>query len=90
VIGIILMTRIIVLLVEIGSLGFFFLRTSFVPSLGHSIILGYNQVLRIEEEGLEVKFLGIISDSRCPKGAVCYWPGEVVALVKVSKESTKS
>jgi hypothetical protein len=52
--------------------------------------LGYNQVLRIEEEGLEVKFLGIISDSRCPKGAVCYWPGEVVALVKVSKESTKS
>jgi len=79
------MTGIIVLLVEIGSLGFF-LRTSFVPSLGHPIILGYNQVLRIEEEGLEVKFLGIISDSRCPKGAVCYWPGEVVALVKVSKK----
>jgi hypothetical protein len=77
---------IIVLLVGIGLQW----RTSFVPSLDRPIILGYNQVLRIEEEGLEVKFLGIISDSRCPKGMLwmvvtCYWQGQVVALVKVSK-----
>ncbi len=80
------MTSIIVLLVGIGSLGFF-LRTSFVPSLGRPIILGYDQVLRIEEEGLEVKFSGIISDSRCPKGVHCAWPGQVEALVKVSKNA---
>ena len=87
----ILMSGIIVLLVGIGSLRFF-LRTSFVPSLGRPIILGYNQVLRIEEEGLEVKFSGIISDSRCPKSewVACYWPGQVEALVEVSKNGQDS
>lgn len=36
---------------------------------------------------LEVKFIGIPEDSRCPQGTRCVWEGQVKALLKVSRNS---
>ena len=34
---------------------------------------------------VEIKFVEVLQDSRCPKGATCIWAGEVVVLVEVFK-----
>lgn len=36
-------------------------------------------------DDVEVKFVSLISDSRCPKNVSCVWGGEVVIMVDVLK-----
>jgi len=37
---------------------------------------------------LEIKFIKVTGDSRCPEGAVCVWAGEIVAEILVNKTNT--
>lgn len=60
------------------------------PKLGIKIGLGQDFFLRIggsvsiEGSGLDVKFLEVTADSRCPIGVVCVWEGRVSCLVEVN------
>ncbi len=67
----------------------------FVPAVGareQDVRLAEQFDLKVDEtaiiagEGLEVGFTDVISDSRCPRGAQCFWQG--VAIVRLSVEKT--
>ncbi len=37
---------------------------------------------------IEIKFVKVISDSRCPIGFICKWQGEIVAEILINKTHT--
>jgi hypothetical protein len=52
-----------------------------VPDLSENILIAYEQTVFVESEGLSIMFREF-SESRCPKGARCFWEGEgIVELV---------
>ncbi len=53
--------------------------------LGKKVSLKVGQTLSIQSEKLDIKFLGVISDSRCPKGVVCFWAGQAMVSINVVK-----
>ena len=50
------------------------------------IQLAPGQSALFDAENLEVKFVGIDSDSRCPSDVTCVWAGEVVVRLTVRKD----
>lgn len=42
---------------------------------------------KIEIDGTEIHFENVISDSRCPQGTNCVWPGEAEVLLKIRRGS---
>ena len=38
---------------------------------------------------LNVKFLGVVEDSRCPKGTTCIWAGNAKVSIRVWKKNQK-
>ena len=52
--------------------------------LGQEFTLAPGQSAAVAGEPLKVKFLEVISDSRCPTGAVCIWQGESSCLLEVT------
>jgi hypothetical protein len=64
--------------------------TETVPP-GQEKLLKIGQILAIAGEPLKVKFAGVVSESRCPTGALCIRQGEVICLLEVTHAgSTKS
>ncbi len=55
------------------------------PVLGTPFELKINQAALIESENVEIKFLRVLEDSRCPTNVNCAWSGQIVADVSVSK-----
>ena len=53
-------------------------------NLGHEFSLNIGQSAGIQGEELQIKFLNVIGDSRCPKGATCVWQGEVSCMVEIT------
>jgi hypothetical protein len=47
-----------------------------VPDLSEDIVFGYGQTVFVESEDLTITFSDVLSDSRCPEDAVCFWPGQ--------------
>ncbi|MCY2686637.1 hypothetical protein [Salinimicrobium sp. TH3] len=43
--------------------------------------LGVGQNFLVDET--KIKFMGVISDSRCPKQVTCIWPGEAKVLLGI-------
>ena len=58
---------------------------SSVVSPGNEFNLGVNQIVSLAGENLTVKFVGIESDSRCPRGSQCFWPGQVKASITIEQ-----
>jgi hypothetical protein len=56
------------------------LGEEFSLSSGHGIV--------ITGEDLEIKFVEVSEDSRCPKGVTCVWEGRVTALVEISADES--
>ena len=54
--------------------------------LGQEISLFIGQAAVIASEDLKVKFIDVISDSRCPRGAICVWEGEASCLIEITNE----
>ena len=52
--------------------------------LGEEITLAIGQDASIAGEQFEVRFIEVISDSRCPKGATCIWAGEASCLIEIT------
>ena len=64
---------------------FFSWKISYSVELGEEVSLKINRSLIVDSENLEIKFLGVTSDSRCPKGVVCVWAGQVIVMVNILK-----
>ncbi|WP_055436271.1 hypothetical protein [Lacinutrix algicola] len=47
----------------------------------------YGKTISIDD--LELKFISLESDSRCPTGVQCVWAGEAIAIVDVYKNGQK-
>ena len=50
--------------------------------------LQFGKSYQLEE--LELKFVEVLQDSRCPKNVNCVWAGEVVVLIDVFEKGIKS
>lgn len=53
-------------------------------SLGHEFSLRIGENASIKGEELQVRFLEVTEDSRCPTGVVCIWEGRVNCLVEIT------
>lgn len=52
--------------------------------LGDTIVLKTGQTAAIQSEHLTISFNKVVSDSRCPEGAMCFWAGEAVCELNVT------
>ncbi|HAL74581.1 MAG TPA: hypothetical protein DCM45_05740 [Clostridiales bacterium] len=57
--------------------------------LNQAFILEPGQTAVLKDEGLSIKFVEIVSDSRCPTGVQCIWAGEVSSLVEINYQNQK-
>ncbi|MFC1972275.1 hypothetical protein ACFLVE_02575 [Chloroflexota bacterium] len=53
--------------------------------LGEEFSLPISQSVVITGEDLDIKFVEVSEDSRCPKDVTCVWEGRVTAVVEISK-----
>jgi len=53
-------------------------------NLGQEVELKIGQTVSIEEEQIKVKFIEVVNDSRCAKGAICIWQGEVTCVLDIT------
>src|SRR4030095_11104867 len=61
-------------------------RDGSAATLNAPIQLAPGQSAVFDAENLEVKFVAIDSDSRCPNDVACVWAGEVVVRLAVRKD----
>ncbi len=59
-------------------------RAVLQAGLGEEVTLSPGQTVTIAAEDLHIKFVGVIGDSRCPRGVQCVWAGEVVCEVEIT------
>jgi hypothetical protein len=52
--------------------------------LGEKFSLAIGQSAYITSEGMAVKFIKVIGDSRCPQGVTCIWAGEASSLLEIT------
>ena len=58
--------------------------------LGQEFSLSPGQNIVIAGENLAIKFIEVISDGRCPRGAICIWAGEASCLIEITTHSESS
>ena len=82
-----MMVRISILLVTLMLL-FSFGCTSQTHEIGADLGQEFNlhvgQTVFIEDEQIKFKFVEVVADSRCAKGATCIWQGEVTCTVEIT------
>lgn len=52
--------------------------------VGGEFSITVGQSASIAGEELKIKFIEVVTDSRCPTGATCIWQGEVTCLVEIT------
>jgi hypothetical protein len=57
-------------------------------SMGQEFSLRVGESMSIKGEKLQIRFLKVTEDSRCPKGAVCVWEGRVSCLVEITNRGS--
>ena len=53
-------------------------------SIGEEFSLHVGQSASIRGEELQIKFLEVVEDSRCPRGVTCIWEGRISCLVEIT------
>jgi hypothetical protein len=53
-------------------------------NLDEEFSLHKGESVGIKGEGLQVKFVGVVEDSRCPRGVTCVWEGRVSCAVEIT------
>ncbi|AHB14067.1 MULTISPECIES: hypothetical protein [Dehalococcoides] len=61
-----------------------------VAGLDQSISFPPGQSCSIAGEDLIIKFVGVVSDSRCPEGVQCVWEGEVTVQMEIKYGGAKT
>jgi hypothetical protein len=49
--------------------------------------LAPGQTARIESEGMDIRFVEVTGDSRCPAGVECIWAGQVSCAMEITKNN---
>ena len=49
--------------------------------------LAPGQIARIESEGMDIRFVDVTGDSRCPQGVECIWAGQVTCAIEITKNN---
>ena len=57
-------------------------------SLGQQFSLSIGQSAQIEGEDLQIKFVEVVEDSRCPTDATCIWEGRVSVAVEIKEDNS--
>lgn len=58
------------------------------PHLGAPFRVRHGETVTLTDADLDVEFLSVEQDSRCPTGVVCVWEGQAVIVVRVAKTGT--
>ena len=58
--------------------------------LNQNFVLRMGQEVVVAEQKLNVKFVSVPEDSRCPKGVNCIWAGNVRVQLQVTKTGSKA
>jgi hypothetical protein len=53
-------------------------------ALDQEFSLSPGQNTMIRGENLVIKLVEVISDGRCPRGAICIWPGEANCIIEIT------
>jgi len=53
-------------------------------TLNTEFSLAVEQSVTVTGEDLSIKFVEVVSDSRCPTGATCIWAGEASSLIEIT------
>jgi len=59
-------------------------------SIDNEFSLTLGQIAELKSEGITLQFEGIQEDSRCPKGATCFWQGRVRSILNISDNGLSS
>lgn len=59
-------------------------------SIDRDLVLRVGEVAVFAAEGLAVTFVGVVSDSRCPKEAVCVWEGSAEVRLRAEPRGAAS
>jgi hypothetical protein len=51
--------------------------TEIAAKLNKKFSIGYDRIVRIPSENLEIQFIDVVDDSRCPSDTQCVWQGQV-------------
>lgn len=65
-------------------------QTSHAASLGTAVTLAPAERAVFSQERLEVQFVAIVEDSRCPRDVACLWAGEVKVQLAIRGKSAES
>lgn len=53
---------------------------------GTAFSLDYNELATCACDGPELKFVNIVTDSRCPDPGTCFWAGEVIVALEINEQ----
>ena len=56
-------------------------------SLDTEVVLAIAQRAAFDQEGLEVQFVSVVDDSRCPIDTTCVWAGEAIVRLAIRSAS---
>jgi hypothetical protein len=56
---------------------------------GQAFILEPGQKAIVSDVAIEIRFVKVVGDSRCPKGAECIWAGEVTSQIEIKYQGQK-
>lgn len=58
--------------------------------LDEQFILSIGETAIFENEGVNVRFESVPTESRCPDGALCFWEGEAIVKLQIAKSGMGS
>ena len=58
-------------------------------ALGQEFSLTVGRTASVSGQQLELKFVEVVTDSRCPAGVTCVWQGEASCLIEVAFQGAK-
>jgi hypothetical protein len=58
--------------------------------VGQPFSLKVNQTAHIESAGIDVMFVNVTEDSRCPSDVTCVWAGQVAVIIDVNASASSS
>lgn len=59
--------------------------TEIAAKLNRKFSVGYDRVVRIQSEDLEIQFTDVVGDSRCPSETQCVWQGQVEIRLHITR-----
>jgi len=65
-------------------------RELFFSDLNQPFDIKLNQSIYIKSENLEIEFLEVMEDSRCPVSSICKWEGQAIVLLRLQSSDNHS